>query len=294
MKNEKVIDREEMMDGLKAEERSLRNINDDLRKDNLKLTKAGKAIEDKTASCIKELTLQKESLGKFKENQKKTKNANEEERKAINAERELLETADEANEATKASADESTAKHELAKKQAEGASTGLKKARLQFNKDKEVLRLDKIAHEDKIKEVEEIKGKVQKVLKDTEEAKADVETKIFEVEEGLVGIQKTKDGLAKKQEEFDDIKKEGEILNANVKESQKALDELTADVEKRDEKLDKKHAELTSKERSLDSRKAELDIREQEIETEDLRVQKIVRDNGIADKLKKAKKELDK
>lgn len=282
----------ELIESLKNEERDLRKRNDDLRKENRDFLTANKGWQKKNEDISVQISSQRTILRNLEAG------INE-----INAEIRQKEV--NANKRIQNAEDSEEVLNEIARKNADGilkllkikdeiaaGHASLKKKRITLNEDEDRVNQQKKDYEKLLNEVEVEKDKTTQLVAQKIEALKKSEEDKVKIAETLKEAEEIKKQILAREQELKQAKDNTVALNCEIDVKKRQFAVLLEETEKKKKDLGVQIDKCKAKQKGLNRENKELDIKKQEIETENLKVQKIIRDKKIAKDLVALKKDL--
>ena len=282
---------QEKLDNLKAEERTQRKLNDTLNADNRKLKKENKDLQGDNETLAIRTAKQKTMLrGLDAKVSKENNRILAEDARFAKANRDLDARQKDAYERTD-QAEEAESKANKAKEATENIRILLKKERADFDKERGEINQLKKDYEKLLNDAAVEKDKASKLVAEKTDALAEVGKKKDDLEADIIEAGKIKEQHRAKKQEYVNAERETLALNANLQEAQKHLDEMKKDADELKKSLAGQIEKSKQAEKSYNKLKQALSIQKEELDLETLRVQKLVREKGIAKELEELRKE---
>ncbi len=294
MAKKQVVDKEELIEGLKDEERGLISRNDAFSRQNRELEKKNAALQKKIPLIIEEVKVETQKLNAVKIKARNVDNEISTSLSALNKEKRGIDDAYKALDVaqdTLRSGEEALARGNASLSKGK-ASIGQKNADLAakikgHSEATEELR-------DAINRVSVEKNALVKEDDRKKETIAALDNERASVGQALADAKDVKEQYIAKKCEVSDEKQAIGLLRSGLNTAQKELDSLIGDAKRAQKDIDAKQANLDALLKSHNNALKAFKIREQEHETRELRVTKLIRDKKVGADLAKLKKELKK
>ncbi len=282
---------QEELDSLKAEERTQRKLNDALHAENRKLEKEDKGLKIDIKELSERVSRIKATLKKLKDNEDAIDAQTAKEKADIAETLRELEKIRKVAEDTIVESDKKIAA--LAEKDAatNKKSDTLKSNTEAFAEDKAAVEQTKKEYAKLLNDVEVDKERVTKIIAQRAEALADTEKKNAELDNSIEDVKNIKEQHRAKKEDCVRAEKETLALNDNLVEAQAHLDKKNKEADKEKEFLAAQIASAEAEKKSYMKLRQALSVRAQEVERDELRVNKLIRENNLTKEIDELRQE---